>query len=183
MSKQTWFTGGQPSVDVPRGAVAYQHTVYGPVVTASAVQSVGPVTMNVSVSMSAMSSKEMAIEWLTEVFGFQERTSIRHTDPDGTISRTQMEVVDSLITLGRPSVHGESPRSGVSSMLYVYVDNVDEHYASLSSGELAQEYGSPTLMARRRTAGATSWRCRKPASSPMSRVTLSAVARTSGASS
>lgn len=80
-----------------------------------------------------------AIDWLTEVFGFQERTSIRHTDPDGTISRTQMEVVDSLITLGRPSVHGGSPRTGVSSMLYVYVDNVDEHY------EHTSDHGAPII--------------------------------------
>jgi uncharacterized glyoxalase superfamily protein PhnB len=40
-----------------------------------------------------------------------------------------MEVVDSVITLGEPSVHAGSPRAGVSSMLYVYVDDVDGHYA------------------------------------------------------
>jgi uncharacterized glyoxalase superfamily protein PhnB len=40
-----------------------------------------------------------------------------------------MEIVDSLITIGEPSVHGDSPRRGVSSMLYVYVDDVEAHYA------------------------------------------------------
>ncbi len=69
-----------------------------------------------------------AIEWLTTTFRFRERTAARHTSPDGTISRTQMEVGDSLITVGEPSVHGDSPRRGVSCMLYIYVDNVDEHY-------------------------------------------------------
>jgi hypothetical protein len=38
------------------------------------------------------------------------------------IGRTQMAVKDGVITLGLPSVHGESPRHGVSAMLYVYVD-------------------------------------------------------------
>lgn len=69
-----------------------------------------------------------AIDMLTTTFGFRERLSARHLMPDGTIGRTQMEVVDSVITLGLPSVHGESPRRGVSSMLYIYVDDVDAHF-------------------------------------------------------
>lgn len=69
-----------------------------------------------------------AVAWLAKAFGFRERIQFRHTAPDGTIGRTQMDVADSVITLGKPSVHGDSPRRGVSSMLYVYVDDVDEHY-------------------------------------------------------
>jgi uncharacterized glyoxalase superfamily protein PhnB len=69
-----------------------------------------------------------AVEWLTTAFGFRERTWVRHASPDGRISRTQMDVVDSVITLGEPSVHADSPKRGVSSMLYVYVDDVDEHF-------------------------------------------------------
>jgi|SRR5436853_1652180 len=69
-----------------------------------------------------------AVDWLTAAFGFQERTSARHASPEGVIGRTQMEVAGSLVTLGQPSIHGDSPRRGVSSMLYVYVDDVDEHY-------------------------------------------------------
>ncbi|HEY5095305.1 MAG TPA: VOC family protein [Candidatus Eremiobacteraceae bacterium] len=69
-----------------------------------------------------------AIEWLTRVFGFRERGAARQTSPEGVIGRTQMEVVDSLITLGLPSVHGGSPGQDVSTMLYVYVDEVDVHY-------------------------------------------------------
>jgi uncharacterized glyoxalase superfamily protein PhnB len=68
-----------------------------------------------------------AVEWLTRAFEFRERVVARHTLPDGTVGRTQLEVEDSLITLGLPSIHGESPRHGVSSMLYVYVDDVDAH--------------------------------------------------------
>jgi PhnB protein len=69
-----------------------------------------------------------AVGWLTEAFGFRERTAFRHTGPDGTLTRTQMQVADSVVTLGVPSVHGESPGRGVSTMLYVYVDDVDAHH-------------------------------------------------------
>jgi uncharacterized glyoxalase superfamily protein PhnB len=72
---------------------------------------------------------DTAVAWLTGAFGFAERTQFRHTEDDGRTSRTQLDVVDSVITVGLPSVHGDSPRGGVSSMLYVYVDVVDEHYA------------------------------------------------------
>jgi len=61
---------------------------------------------------------DAAIAWLTEVFGFRERIAAHHEESDGTTSRTQIEVADSLITIGRPSVHADSPRRGVSSMLY-----------------------------------------------------------------
>jgi uncharacterized glyoxalase superfamily protein PhnB len=71
-----------------------------------------------------------AIDWLTRVFGFRERTAARHTTPDGIVGRTQMEVAGSLVTLGLPSVHGSSPRGDVSTMLYVYVDDVNAHYSN-----------------------------------------------------
>lgn len=69
-----------------------------------------------------------AVDWLTRAFAFRERSARRHMSADGTIERAQMDVCDSIITLGIPSVHGESPSRGVSSMLYVYVDDVDEHH-------------------------------------------------------
>jgi PhnB protein len=72
---------------------------------------------------------DAAVAWLTRAFGFSERTEYRHTEADGGTSRTQLDVVDSVVTVGLPSVHGDSPSAGVSSMLYVYVDGVDEHYA------------------------------------------------------
>jgi uncharacterized glyoxalase superfamily protein PhnB len=69
-----------------------------------------------------------AADWLSRAFGFRERTARRHTATDGTIERAQMDVGDSIITLGLPSVHGESPSRGVSAMMYVYVDDVDAHH-------------------------------------------------------
>jgi len=76
---------------------------------------------------------DAAIAWLTEVFGFRERIAPHHEESDGTTSRTQIEVADSLITIGRPSVHADSPRRGVSSMLYVFVDDVERHYDHVAS--------------------------------------------------
>jgi uncharacterized glyoxalase superfamily protein PhnB len=70
-----------------------------------------------------------AVAWLERVFGFQERTFVRHMHVDGRVGRTQMQVVDSVITMGEPSVHAGSPANGVSSMLYVYVDDVEAHLA------------------------------------------------------
>lgn len=69
-----------------------------------------------------------AVDWLTRAFAFHERSARRHTAADGTIERAQMDVGDSIITLGLPSIHGESPSRGVSAMLYVYVDDVDAHH-------------------------------------------------------
>lgn len=69
-----------------------------------------------------------AIEFLMEAFGFTERTEAHHEDADGTVTRTQMHVVDSVITIGLPSVHADSPATGVSNMLYVYVADVDAHH-------------------------------------------------------
>lgn len=69
-----------------------------------------------------------AMAWLIRAFGFRERAVV-HRGPDGSVQRAQIEVEDSLITIGTPSIHGGSPRQGVSSLLYVYIDNVDDHYA------------------------------------------------------
>ncbi len=69
-----------------------------------------------------------AIVWLNRAFGFTERASARHSSSGGTVERAQMEVGDSLFTLGLPSIHGGSPKRGVSTMLHVYVDDVDAHY-------------------------------------------------------
>jgi PhnB protein len=72
---------------------------------------------------------DAAVAFMGKAFGFQERLPFRHPTDSGRISRTQLQVLDSVITVGEPSIHGVSPRQGVSSMLYVYVEDVDEHFA------------------------------------------------------
>ena len=67
-----------------------------------------------------------------------------------------MQVLDSVITLGRPGVHElVRPGEGVSSMLYVYLGDVDEHYARAQSAgaeivrELAtHDFGDRNYQAR-----------------------------------
>lgn len=68
-----------------------------------------------------------AIDWLTRAFGFVERSEGRMLESDGTIGHAEMQVGDALIMLGPPSVHGDSPARGVSTMLSVCVGDVDRH--------------------------------------------------------
>jgi len=70
-----------------------------------------------------------AVGWLTETFGFQER--MRIPGPDGAVSHAEIELADGLVLLGYPGPEYRNPRNlgGVTQSLYVYVDDVDEHYA------------------------------------------------------
>jgi uncharacterized glyoxalase superfamily protein PhnB len=68
-----------------------------------------------------------AIAWLDRAFGFREREESRVLEADGTIGHAEMEVAEAQIMLGPPSIHGESPQRGVSTMLHVYIDSVDRH--------------------------------------------------------
>jgi PhnB protein len=75
-----------------------------------------------------------AIDWLQRAFGFQEREAGRVLDDNGAIGHAEMQVgalpAHGLIMLGPPSVHGDSPRRGVSAMCHVYVADVDRHFAT-----------------------------------------------------
>jgi PhnB protein len=69
-----------------------------------------------------------ALNWLSHAFGFVERDEGRLVDPEGTIQHAEMELQGAVIMLGPPSIHGDSPRLGVSSMLDVTIDDIDTHY-------------------------------------------------------
>jgi uncharacterized glyoxalase superfamily protein PhnB len=55
-------------------------------------------------------------------------------DDTGAVGHAEKQVgalpSDGLIMLGPPSVHGDSPRRGVSAMCHVYVADVDRHFAT-----------------------------------------------------
>jgi uncharacterized glyoxalase superfamily protein PhnB len=53
--------------------------------------------------------------------------------PDGTIGHAETELGGALIMLGPPSIHGDSPSRGVSTMINVYADDVDQHYDTARS--------------------------------------------------
>ena len=73
-----------------------------------------------------------ALEWLSKTFGFETRMSMPGND--GRIMHAQMNVEDSVIMMS-PTADQEvwrSPRSmdgAVTQSLYIFVDDVDAHYA------------------------------------------------------
>jgi uncharacterized glyoxalase superfamily protein PhnB len=68
-----------------------------------------------------------ALDWLSRAFGFRER--MRMPGLDGSIMHAEMELADGVIMLGRPPEY-RNPRhlGGSTQSVYVYVDDVDEHF-------------------------------------------------------
>jgi PhnB protein len=69
-----------------------------------------------------------ALDFLSRAFGFAETK--RMTSPDGRVGHAEMRFGGGEIHLGQPE-RPSSPRTygGTSVLLYVYVDDVDEHFA------------------------------------------------------
>jgi uncharacterized glyoxalase superfamily protein PhnB len=70
-----------------------------------------------------------AIDWLTRVFGFEER--LRFTDETGVVTHAELTLGDGAVFIGHPGPDYRSPkRVGASSQLvHVYVADVDAHHA------------------------------------------------------
>jgi PhnB protein len=72
-----------------------------------------------------------ALEFLTTAFGFREK--FRMDGEDGRIAHAEVEIGDQgVVMLGEPGHGYKSPKSlgaKATSSIYVYVDDVDEHYA------------------------------------------------------
>lgn len=90
-----------------------------------------------------------AIAFLCKAFGFQER--FRYPMEDGRIGHAELTYRGSTLMLA--SVYegfGESPLrlSGTNSFVYMYVDDVDAHYAAALAGgatligEPAEDHGT-----------------------------------------
>ncbi|MFQ5740685.1 MAG: VOC family protein [Acidobacteriota bacterium] len=69
-----------------------------------------------------------ALEWLAKAFGFRER--MRLPGPDGKINHAELELADGVIMMGCPGPKYKNPKrlGHVTQNLYVYVDDVDEHF-------------------------------------------------------
>lgn len=88
-----------------------------------------------------------ALDFLSQAFGFEEMR--RNTASDGKVSHAEMRYRSGEIHLGQP----DSPSSpgtygGTTVLLYVYVDNVDDHCAQaraagaqIVEGPADQDYG------------------------------------------
>jgi PhnB protein len=70
-----------------------------------------------------------ALDWLARAFGFRER--LRMPGPDGRIAHAELELADGLVMLGCPSPDYRNPKrlGQVTQSLYLYVDEVDKHFA------------------------------------------------------
>jgi uncharacterized glyoxalase superfamily protein PhnB len=95
------------------------------------------------IPMIAYEHAEVAIDWLTEAFGFREQRDARLTWADGTISHAQLEHGDGLIMLATPTRDYESPdhhrqtceaadrwlrAPWVIDGVLVHVDDVETHF-------------------------------------------------------
>ena len=69
-----------------------------------------------------------ALDWLASAFGFRER--MRLPGAEGKILHAEMELADGVIMMGNPGADYRNPKQlgHVTQHLYVYVDDVDEHY-------------------------------------------------------
>jgi PhnB protein len=70
-----------------------------------------------------------ALDFLTRAFGFRER--LRMPGPDGKIGHAEVELDDGVVMLGCPGPEYRNPKrlGGVTHNVYVYVDDVDKHFA------------------------------------------------------
>jgi uncharacterized glyoxalase superfamily protein PhnB len=82
-----------------------------------------------------------AIDWLGKAFGFREKQRVE--GPNGAIAHAELDVGDgSRVFLGGPGADYRSPRKvGRTSLVYVYVEDVDAHHAraAAAGAEIAEE--------------------------------------------
>lgn len=81
------------------------------------------------------------MDWLARAFGLTERHSQKNQD--GTVRHAEMALKDGVVMMGCPGPEFRNPRNlgQVTQSLYVYVDNLDAHYArALDAGaEIVEE--------------------------------------------
>ena len=82
-----------------------------------------------------------AMDWLVEAFGFEE--DMRMTSDEGRLEHGQLKLGDSIVMLGEPGPHYESPkkRGGATAGVHVYVEDVDAHFerAKAAGAEIHME--------------------------------------------
>ncbi|MDJ0864577.1 MAG: VOC family protein [Myxococcota bacterium] len=70
-----------------------------------------------------------ALDWLARAFGLEERQ--RMTGPDGAIVHAEMSCAEGVVMMGCPGPDYRNPKNlgQQTQSLYVYVDDVDAHFA------------------------------------------------------
>jgi PhnB protein len=72
---------------------------------------------------------DAAVDFLVKTFGFVER--MRMPGPDGRALHAEVGLGDGVVMMGNPGPDYLNPtrRGGATQLVYVYVDDVDGHYA------------------------------------------------------
>jgi PhnB protein len=70
-----------------------------------------------------------ALDFLTKAFGFTE--DVRMAGPDGKVNHAEVRLGDGVVMMGMPGPDYENPgrHDHVHATVYVYVDDVDKHFA------------------------------------------------------
>ena len=73
---------------------------------------------------------DATLDWLIAAFGFTER--VRMKGPDGKANHAEVSLGDGVVMMGHPGPDYKNPkrRGGATQLVYVYVDDVDKHYAA-----------------------------------------------------
>jgi uncharacterized glyoxalase superfamily protein PhnB len=72
---------------------------------------------------------DAALDWLVAAFGFAER--VRMPGPDGRCVHGEVGFNDGVVMMGYPGPDYQNPkhRGRATQLVYVYVDDLDKHYA------------------------------------------------------
>lgn len=73
---------------------------------------------------------DAALDFLTAVFGFTE--DVRMKGPDGKANHAEVRLGWGVVMMGHPGPDYRNPkrRGGATQLVYVYVDDVDKHFAA-----------------------------------------------------
>jgi uncharacterized glyoxalase superfamily protein PhnB len=72
---------------------------------------------------------DATLDWLVATFGFTEQVRMR--GPDGKANHAEVNLGDGVVMMGHPGPDYQNPgrRGGATQLVYVYVDDVDKHFA------------------------------------------------------
>ena len=72
---------------------------------------------------------DATLDWLIAAFGFTEQ--VRMKGPDGKANHAEVSLGDGVVMMGHPGPDYQNPkrRGGATQLVYVYVDDVDKHFA------------------------------------------------------
>jgi len=72
---------------------------------------------------------DATLDWLIGAFGFTER--VRMKGPDGKANHAEVGLAGGVVMMGHPGPDYKNPKrlGGATQLVYVYVDDVDKHFA------------------------------------------------------